>query len=132
MRGDHAYTWGWEQVLLVGIDWADKAHVYCLMDDAGTTLSTGTMEHTAEGLEQFMNIVRRGLKRRTMSWSRSRPRLARSSAPSSTRGSLSMPSIRKRWSAIGIGSGSPAPNRTCEMRGNWPRSCGLIALNIGP
>ena len=58
MRGDHAYTWGWEQVLLVGIDWADKAHVYCLMDDAGTTLSTGTMEHTAEGLEQFMNIVR--------------------------------------------------------------------------
>jgi transposase len=45
-------------VLLVGIDWADKEHVYCLMDDAGTTLSTGTIEHTAEGLEQFMSAVR--------------------------------------------------------------------------
>ena len=43
------HTTGGEQVLLVGIDWADKEHVYCLMDDAGTTLSTGTMEHTAEG-----------------------------------------------------------------------------------
>jgi transposase len=45
-------------MLLVGIDWADKEHVYCLMDEAGTTLSTGKMEHTAEGLEQFMNAVR--------------------------------------------------------------------------
>ena len=51
------HTTGGEQVLLVGIDWADKEHVY-LMDDVGTVLSTGTMEHTAEGLEQFMNIVR--------------------------------------------------------------------------
>jgi len=48
----------WESVLLVGIDWADKEHVYCLMDDAGTTLATGTVEHTAEGLERFMNAVR--------------------------------------------------------------------------
>jgi transposase len=45
-------------VLLVGIDWADKEHVYCLMDEAGTTLSTGTVEHTAEGLEHFMTAVR--------------------------------------------------------------------------
>ncbi len=45
-------------MLLVGIDWADKEHVYCLMDDIGTTLSTGTIKHTAEGLEQFMNTVR--------------------------------------------------------------------------
>jgi transposase len=45
-------------VLLVGIDWADQEHVYCLMDEAGTTLSTGTIEHTAEGLEHFMNAVR--------------------------------------------------------------------------
>jgi len=45
-------------VLLVGIDWADREHVYCLMDEAGTTLSTGTMEHTAEGLEHFMTGVR--------------------------------------------------------------------------
>jgi hypothetical protein len=36
-------------VPLVGIDWADQEHVYCLMDEAGTTLSTGTIEHTAEG-----------------------------------------------------------------------------------
>ncbi len=45
-------------MLLVGIDWADKEHVYCVMDEAGTTLATGTIEHTAEGLEQFMNAVR--------------------------------------------------------------------------
>ena len=45
-------------MLLVGIDWADKEHVYCLMDDAGTTLSTGTIEHTAEGLDYFMHAVR--------------------------------------------------------------------------
>ena len=45
-------------MLLVGIDWADQQHVYCLMDEAGATLSTGTMEHTAEGLEHFMNAVR--------------------------------------------------------------------------
>ena len=45
-------------MLLVGIDWADKEHVYCLMDEAGTTLSTGTIEHTAEGLERFMAAVR--------------------------------------------------------------------------
>jgi len=44
--------------MLVGIDWADKEHVYCLMDDAGTTLATGTIEHTAEGLDQFMAAVR--------------------------------------------------------------------------
>ena len=45
-------------MLLVGIDWADKEHAYCLMDEAGTTLSTGTIEHTAEGLERFMAAVR--------------------------------------------------------------------------
>jgi hypothetical protein len=28
------------------------------MDEAGTTLSTGTMEHTADGLEHFMTGVR--------------------------------------------------------------------------
>jgi transposase len=45
-------------VLLVGIDWADREHVYCLMDEAGTTLSTGTIEHTADGLEHFMHAIR--------------------------------------------------------------------------
>ena len=49
---------GWESVLLVGIDWADKEHVYCLMDETGTTLSTGMVEHTAEGIEHFMAAVR--------------------------------------------------------------------------
>jgi len=45
-------------VLLVGIDWADREHVYFLMDEAGTTLSTGTIEHTADGLEHFMTAIR--------------------------------------------------------------------------
>ena len=45
-------------MLLVGIDWADKEHVYCLMDETGTTLSTGMVEHTAEGIEHFMAAVR--------------------------------------------------------------------------
>jgi transposase len=45
-------------VLLVGIDWADAEHVYCLMDESGTTLATGTIDHTAEGLERFMALVR--------------------------------------------------------------------------
>ena len=45
-------------MLLVGIDWADREHIYCVMDEAGATLSTGTIEHTAEGLEQFLRIVR--------------------------------------------------------------------------
>ena len=49
---------GWEPVLLVGIDWADTEHVYCLMDDTGATLATGTIYHTAEGLERFMALVR--------------------------------------------------------------------------
>jgi len=45
-------------VLLVGIDWADTEHVYCLMDESGTTLATGTIDHTAEGLERFTALVR--------------------------------------------------------------------------
>ncbi len=45
-------------MLLVGIDWADAEHVYCLMDDTGTTLATGTIAHTAEGLERFIGLVR--------------------------------------------------------------------------
>jgi transposase len=45
-------------VLLIGIDWADTEHVYCLMDDTGTTLATGTIAHTAEGLDRFMALVR--------------------------------------------------------------------------
>jgi transposase len=45
-------------MLLVGIDWADAEHVYCLMDETGTTLATGTIDHTAEGVERFMALVR--------------------------------------------------------------------------
>ena len=45
-------------MLLVGIDWADKEHVYCLMDETGTTLATGTIKHTAEDLDHFMSAVR--------------------------------------------------------------------------
>jgi len=45
-------------MLLVGIDWADVEHVYCLMDESGTTLATGTIDHTAEGLERFMAFLR--------------------------------------------------------------------------
>ncbi len=45
-------------MLLIGIDWADTEHVYCLMDETGATLATGTIEYTAEGLERFMALVR--------------------------------------------------------------------------
>ncbi len=38
-------------MLLVGIDWADTEHVYCLMDEAGNTLTTGTISHAAEGFD---------------------------------------------------------------------------------
>ena len=40
-------------MLLVGIDWADTEHIYCLMDDTGATLATGTIDHTAEGLKRI-------------------------------------------------------------------------------
>lgn len=45
-------------MLLVGIDWADTEHVYCLMDEAGTTLATGTIAHTAEGFERLITAIR--------------------------------------------------------------------------
>jgi hypothetical protein len=45
-------------VLLVGIDWADAEHVYCLMDGPGAALATGTIDHTADGLERIMALVR--------------------------------------------------------------------------
>ncbi len=45
-------------MLLVGIDWADSAHVYCLMDEGGTTLASGTMPHTPEGLETLLTAIR--------------------------------------------------------------------------
>ncbi len=45
-------------MLLVGIDWADTAHVYCLMDEGGTTLASGTIPHTPEGLEMLLAAIR--------------------------------------------------------------------------
>ncbi len=45
-------------MLLVGVDWADTEHVYCVMDEAGTVLATGTTPHTAEGLERLIVTVR--------------------------------------------------------------------------
>ncbi len=45
-------------MLLVGIDWADTAHVYCLMDEGGTTLASGTMPHTPEGLDTLFAAIR--------------------------------------------------------------------------
>ena len=122
----------WESVLLVGIDWADKEHVYCLMDDAGTTLATGTVEHTAEGLERFMNAVRA----RVQTPHDILIALETSHGPlvgaCSTEGLPSMLSIRRRWSVIGTGSALPAPNPICGMPGCWPRSCGRIVHCIIP
>jgi transposase len=45
-------------VLLVGIDWADAEHVYCLMDDASSVLETGTIPHSAEGLDRLTATIR--------------------------------------------------------------------------
>ena len=33
-------------MLLVGIDWADAEHVYCMMDEAGAPLASGSIPHT--------------------------------------------------------------------------------------
>lgn len=45
-------------MLLVGIDWADQAHTYCLMDEAGTVLTSGTIPHTAEDLDRLIAAIR--------------------------------------------------------------------------
>ncbi len=45
-------------MLLVGIDWADTEHVYCLMDEAGNILPTGMIAHAAEGFEQLIATIR--------------------------------------------------------------------------
>jgi transposase len=45
-------------VLLVGIDWADVAHVYCVMDEAGATLASGSIPHTPEGLATLFAAIR--------------------------------------------------------------------------
>ena len=45
-------------MLLVGIDWADQAHTYCLMDEAGTVLMSGTIPHTADGVDRLIAAIR--------------------------------------------------------------------------
>lgn len=45
-------------MLLVGIDWADQAHTYCLMDEAGTVATSGTIPHTAEGVDRLIAAIR--------------------------------------------------------------------------
>jgi len=45
-------------VLLVGIDWADAAHAYCVMDEAGATLASGSIPHTPEGLATLVAAIR--------------------------------------------------------------------------
>lgn len=45
-------------MLLVGIDWADRAHTYCLMDETGAVRASGTIPHTAEDLDRLMAIIR--------------------------------------------------------------------------
>lgn len=44
-------------MLLVGIDWGDARHVYCLMDESGTVLATGTIPHAPEGLERLRATI---------------------------------------------------------------------------
>jgi hypothetical protein len=100
------------------------------MDDAGTTLSTGKMEHTAEGLEQFMNAVR-----------------ARVQTPhdvvvaiETSHGPLIGALLDQGFTVYAINPKAverhpdrfrvAGANRTCGMRGYWPRSCGRIASNI--
>jgi len=45
--------------LYAGIDWAAETHAICVLDDAGHTLSTFTIAHTADGFEQLTDRLRR-------------------------------------------------------------------------
>ncbi len=45
-------------MLLVGIDWADAEHVYCMMDETGATLASGSIPHTPEGLATLFSEIR--------------------------------------------------------------------------
>jgi transposase len=44
-------------VLFVGIDWADAEHAYCLMNEAGETLRSGTIAHSPEGLDTLFKAI---------------------------------------------------------------------------
>jgi transposase len=40
--------------MFCGIDWASERHTVCVLDDAGTTISTFQVAHSADGLEQLV------------------------------------------------------------------------------
>jgi len=44
-------------MLFVGIDWADAEHVYCLMDETGETLRSGTITHSPDGLDTLFEAI---------------------------------------------------------------------------
>ncbi len=47
----------------VGIDWASQAHAACVIDQTGRVRWQGTVPHTAEGLAEFLEHLRRVRRR---------------------------------------------------------------------
>jgi transposase len=45
--------------MFCGIDWASERHAVCVLDDAGTTISTFDVAHSADGLEQLVTRLGR-------------------------------------------------------------------------
>src|SRR6266545_761664 len=45
--------------MFCGIDWASERHAVCVLDDAGTTISTFQITHSADGLEQLVSRLGR-------------------------------------------------------------------------
>jgi transposase len=45
--------------MFCGIDWASERHAVCVLDDAGTTISTFQIAHSADGLEQLVTRLGR-------------------------------------------------------------------------
>jgi transposase len=45
--------------LFAGIDWASERHAVCVLDDAGTKLTAFEITHTAQGLDQLVDRLRR-------------------------------------------------------------------------
>ena len=42
--------------MFAGIDWASECHAVCVLDDAGTRITTFEITHTAEGLDVSIDI----------------------------------------------------------------------------
>jgi len=45
--------------VFVGIDWASQCHAVCALDDAGVTLTSFEIAHTADGLDQLIHRLGR-------------------------------------------------------------------------